>query len=154
MPVFMNTLLVMFLCDTILHFGEFMKKRSPELMFFAHSQGDWKKTEEISAEEWQSDKTYSRGEVVKHKGSSWKAIGKYNICEPGKYETYILVFIFKDPIATLKKLNFLTAICAGVHNLYLVYLPFQYSQIFSVFIFSYVLIRNLSICNNLKLPNI
>lgn len=154
MQVFMNSLLVMFLCDTIFHFGEFMKKRSAELMFFAHSQGDWKKCDEMASEEWQSDKTYNRGDVVKHRGYCWKGIGKYNNCEPGKYETYILTFLFKDPQNTMKRINLITAISAGIHSIYLVYLPFQYSQIVSVLIFAYVLIRNIIISKHLKLPNI
>jgi Putative transmembrane protein len=153
-PVFFNSLLVMFLSDTILHFGEFVKKRASELIFFAHSQGDWKKTNEMPFEEWQTEKTYVRGEVVKHKGKFWKGVGKYNNCEPGKYETYILTYLFRDPVCTLRRLNLITGICASIHNIYLICLPFQYSQVFSVLIFSYVLIRNISICKNLRLPNV
>ena len=51
MPIFMNSLFVMFLCDTFFHLGEFIKKRGAELIFFAHSQGDWIKTDEPAIED-------------------------------------------------------------------------------------------------------
>ena len=154
LPVFLNSLLVMFLCGNIFHVGEFMSKRSAELIFFAHSQGNWKKTEEIATDDWQSDKTYVKGEIVKHKGECWEGIGKFNNCEPGKYEVYVLNILFKDPVKTMRKANVLTGICGVVHNVYLIYLPFHYSQVFSVIIISFVLIRNIGICKNLKVPNV
>ena len=154
LPVFLNALLVVFLCDIAMHFGEFIKRRGAELVFFAHTQGDWQRTGEIATEEWQPEKGYSKGMIVKHKGDCWKGMGKMNNCEPGKFEAYVLTFIFKDPVKTLKTINFVTAGSAVIHNIYMVYLPFQYSQVISIMIFSYVLVQNMTICKKLKLPNV
>lgn len=153
-PMFISTLLTTFICYTALHVGEFIRKRSSELVFFALEQGDWEKTEEKPFEDWNSDKKYARGQVVRHKGMFWKAEGRFNTCEPGKYEAQVLNLMFKDPISTMKKINILTALFAAGHNFYLVYLPFHYSQVVSILLFGYVLVRNIRIFRNLKLPNV
>lgn len=154
LPAFFNTLAVLFLCDNALHFGEFINKRSAELIFFAHSQGEWQKTGEIATEEWQNDKAYNKNDLVRYKNECWKGVGKVNLCEPGKFENFVLNFLFKDPVRSLKGVNFTTAIGAGIHNIYMIYQPFHYSQAISVLIFSYVLTRNIGICKRLKLPNV
>ena len=153
-PMFLSTILTTFVCYTGLHIGEFMKKRSAELVLFALEQGDWQKTEEKPIEDWNMDKKYPRGHVVRHKGTYWKAEGRFNTCEPGKYEAQLLSLLFKDPLWTMKRVNILTALCAGGHNFYLMYLPFHYTQVISILLFGYVLTRNIRIFRNLKLPNV
>lgn len=152
-PVFLSTLLTTFVCYSALHVAEFVKRRSAELVFFAFDSGNWMKTEEKAQEEWNPDKKYMRGAVVRHKGNSWKAEGRYNSSEPGKYEAQILNLMFKDPVSCLKKINFFTGLSALIHNIYLFYTPFHYSQVICTFLYGFVLLRNIKICRNLKLPN-
>jgi hypothetical protein len=153
-PVFLSTLISTFVCYSALHVGEFMKKRSAELVIFAFDSGNWEKSEDDARDDWNPEKKYTRGAVVRHKGCSWKAEGRYNSSEPGKYEAQILNLMFKDPVVFLNRVNIFTVVSAVVHCFYLMYLPFHYSQVVTTAVFGVVLIRNIKICKNLKLPNI
>ena len=89
---YLNAFIMLALNIGFLLFSEVMRRRSIELCFHANTLGDWSSCHSIrpNVEEWKAEKTYSKGEIVTFKGTTWRSRGFVNTAEPGKFETYCL----------------------------------------------------------------
>lgn len=124
------TVLSLFCAGASIVATELLRKRSLELNCYLRSIGNWElvvPTRHV-VEEWKQERTYNRGEFVRHASQTWRAVGKVTtICEPGKHETSALYRLFSSPAESLFKVKWATALAILLHLYCLLYRPYTAS---------------------------
>lgn len=125
--------------------SELLRKRSLELNSYLRSIGSW---EAVCAtrhvvEDWKPDRSYNKGEMVRHGNQTWKALGKVTtMCEPGKHESSLLYRVFNNPSESLFTVKCATALAILVHLYCLLYRPYAASCCLSFACLLYAGIRS------------
>ena len=145
---YLNALAMLVFPCFALQLGELFRKRSVELCFHARTIGDWCKfNTSAECEEWNSERTYAKGETVSYQGSKWKALGKITTCEPGKTETFLMYWLFGNPIKSYLKLTMLSGLILCLELGCLFTMSFRLSYLIGCFSLIYSMVRNMSLAS-------
>lgn len=146
LSVYMNALFMLGACNLIFQTGELLRKRGVELSFHAHTTGNWRAVKDGDGiEEWNSTKTYLKGENVWYNDRKWRAVGRFNMCKPGLKQAWYLYFLFEDPGRVLFNLNILTGMVLAMEaiSMSMTFQAISPSYIISIGSLIYILFRNI-----------